>query len=48
MSDITVQRAPKDDRTLPVYAEALASGYGAQDTGAVCAVLEHKAGVKRS
>ena len=22
MSDITVQRAPKDDRTLPVYAEA--------------------------
>ena len=38
---------PTFDATLPVYAEALAAGYGAQDTGAVCAVLEHKAGVKR-
>jgi L-threonate 2-dehydrogenase len=39
---------PTFDATLPVYAEALAAGYGAQDTGAVCAVLEHKAGVKRA
>ncbi len=38
---------PTFDATLPVYAEALAAGYGAQDTGAVCAVLEQKAGVKR-
>jgi len=38
---------PTFDATLPVYAAALAAGYGAQDTGAVCAVLEHKAGVKR-
>jgi 3-hydroxyisobutyrate dehydrogenase-like beta-hydroxyacid dehydrogenase len=39
---------PTFDATLPVYADALAAGYGAQDTGAVCAVLEHKAGVKRA
>jgi 3-hydroxyisobutyrate dehydrogenase-like beta-hydroxyacid dehydrogenase len=38
---------PTFDATLPVYAEALAAGHGAQDTAAVCAVLEHKAGVKR-
>jgi putative dehydrogenase len=38
---------PTFDATLPIYAEALAAGYGAQDTGAVCAVLEQKAGVKR-
>jgi putative dehydrogenase len=38
---------PTFDATLPVYAETLAAGYGAQDTGAVCAVLEEKAGVKR-
>jgi 3-hydroxyisobutyrate dehydrogenase-like beta-hydroxyacid dehydrogenase len=38
---------PTFDATLPVYAEALAAGYGPQDTGAVCAVLEQKAGVKR-
>jgi 3-hydroxyisobutyrate dehydrogenase-like beta-hydroxyacid dehydrogenase len=39
---------PTFDATLPVYAEALAAGYGAQDTGVVCAVLEQKAGVKRN
>ncbi len=39
---------PTFDATLPVYAETLAAGYGAQDTGAVCAVLEKKAGVKRA
>jgi len=38
---------PTFDATLPVYAETLAAGHGAQDTGAVCAVLEKKAGVKR-
>jgi putative dehydrogenase len=38
---------PTFDATLPVYAAALAAGYGAQDTGAVCAVLEEKAGIKR-
>jgi 3-hydroxyisobutyrate dehydrogenase-like beta-hydroxyacid dehydrogenase len=38
---------PTFDATLPVYAEALAAGHGAQDTGVVCAVLEEKAGVKR-
>ena len=38
---------PTFDATLPVYAEALAAGHGAQDTAAVCAVLEDKAGVKR-
>jgi len=39
---------PTFDATLPVYAAALAAGYGAQDTGAVCAVLEQQAGVKRA
>jgi len=39
---------PTFDATLPVYAAALAAGYGAQDTGSVCAVLEEKAGVKRA
>ena len=38
---------PTFDATLPVYADALAAGYSAQDTGVVCAVLEQKAGVKR-
>jgi 3-hydroxyisobutyrate dehydrogenase-like beta-hydroxyacid dehydrogenase len=32
----------------PVYAAALAGGHGAQDTAAVCAVLEVGAGLKRS
>ena len=31
----------------PVYAAALAGGHGAQDTAAVCAVLEAEAGLKR-
>jgi putative dehydrogenase len=31
----------------PIYAAALASGYGEQDTAATCAVLEGLAGVKR-
>ena len=39
---------PTFDATLPVYAAALAAGHGAHDTAAVCAVLEEKAGVKRS
>jgi L-threonate 2-dehydrogenase len=38
---------PTFDATLPLYAEALAEGFGAQDTAAVCAVLEKKAGVRR-
>jgi L-threonate 2-dehydrogenase len=38
---------PTFDATLPVYAAAIAAGFGAQDTGVVCAVLEQKAGVKR-
>jgi 3-hydroxyisobutyrate dehydrogenase-like beta-hydroxyacid dehydrogenase len=33
--------------TLPVYAAALKSGHGEDDTAAVCAVLEAKAKVKR-
>jgi len=33
--------------TKPVYAAALASGHGAHDTAAVCAVLERKARVRR-
>jgi putative dehydrogenase len=31
----------------PIYRAALSTGYGDQDTGAVCAVLEAMAGVKR-
>jgi putative dehydrogenase len=38
---------PTFNATLPVYAAALAAGYGAHDTAAVCAVLEEKAGMKR-
>ena len=30
-----------------IYRAALSTGYGEQDTAAVCAVLEHMAGVKR-
>jgi 3-hydroxyisobutyrate dehydrogenase-like beta-hydroxyacid dehydrogenase len=33
--------------TLPVYAAALKSGHANDDTAAVCAVLESKAGIKR-
>ena len=39
---------PTFSATLPVYAAALAAGHGAQDTAAVCAVLEQQAGVKRA
>jgi len=38
---------PMFNATLPVYTEALASGYGAQDTAAVCAILVAKAGLNR-
>jgi len=38
---------PLFDATKPVYRKAEASGLGAQDTAAVCAVLEKMAGVKR-
>jgi len=34
--------------TKPVYSAALASGLGAQDTAAVCAVLEKKARLRRN
>jgi 3-hydroxyisobutyrate dehydrogenase-like beta-hydroxyacid dehydrogenase len=38
---------PLFSATLPVYAAALKSGHGNDDTAAVCTVLEAKAGVKR-
>lgn len=38
---------PLFNATKPVYAQAMKSGLGAQDTGAVCAVLEKQAKVKR-
>ncbi|HEY0223665.1 MAG TPA: NAD(P)-dependent oxidoreductase [Pseudolabrys sp.] len=38
---------PMFDASKPVYLKAQASGYGAQDTAAVCAVLEKMAKVKR-
>ena len=34
--------------TRPIYNAAMASGYAMEDTAAVCAVLEQKAGVKRT
>jgi 3-hydroxyisobutyrate dehydrogenase-like beta-hydroxyacid dehydrogenase len=39
---------PLFNASEPVYAAALAGGHGAQDTAAVCAVLEVGAGLKRS
>ena len=33
--------------TLPVYVAAMKSGHADEDTAAVCAVLEAKAGLKR-
>ena len=39
---------PLFSATLPVYAAALKSGHANDDTAAVCAVLEAKAGIKRS
>lgn len=38
---------PLFNATLPVYAAALKSGHANDDTAAVCAVLEAKAGIKR-
>ena len=38
---------PLFSATLPVYAAALKAGHAEDDTAAVCAVLEAKAGVKR-
>ncbi len=38
---------PMFDATKPVYIKAMKSGFGAQDTAAVCAVLEKMAKVKR-
>jgi len=38
---------PLFSATLPIYAAAMAMGYGEQDTAATCAVLEAMAGVKR-
>ena len=38
---------PLFSATLPIYAAAMATGYGEQDTAATCAVLEAMAGVKR-
>ena len=38
---------PLFDATKPVYVKAQKSGYGAQDTAAVCAVLEKMGKVKR-
>jgi L-threonate 2-dehydrogenase len=38
---------PVFDATLPLYTAAKSMGYGAQDTGSVCAVLERMAGLER-
>jgi 3-hydroxyisobutyrate dehydrogenase-like beta-hydroxyacid dehydrogenase len=38
---------PMFNASKPVYLKAMKSGFGAQDTAAVCAVLEKMAGVKR-
>lgn len=38
---------PLFSATLPVYASAMSTGYAEKDTGAVCAVLEKWAGVRR-
>ncbi len=38
---------PMFDASVPVYVKAMKSGHAAQDTAAVCAVLEKMAGVKR-
>jgi hypothetical protein len=39
---------PLFSATLPIYAAAMATGHGAEDTAAVCAVLENMAGVERA
>jgi len=38
---------PLFSATLPIYAAAMSNGHGADDTAAVCAVLEAMAGVTR-
>jgi 3-hydroxyisobutyrate dehydrogenase-like beta-hydroxyacid dehydrogenase len=38
---------PLFSATLPIYAAALSSGHGEEDTAATCAVLEAMAGLKR-
>lgn len=38
---------PMFDATVPIYAAAMKSGHAEEDTAAVCAVLEAKAGVRR-
>jgi 3-hydroxyisobutyrate dehydrogenase-like beta-hydroxyacid dehydrogenase len=38
---------PLFSATLPVYAAAMSTGHADEDTGAVCAVLEKMAGVRR-
>jgi 3-hydroxyisobutyrate dehydrogenase-like beta-hydroxyacid dehydrogenase len=38
---------PLFNATEPIYAAAMSTGHGAEDTAAVCAVLEAMAGVKR-
>ena len=38
---------PMFNATVPIYQAALASGHGDEDTAAVCAVLEERAGVTR-
>jgi 3-hydroxyisobutyrate dehydrogenase-like beta-hydroxyacid dehydrogenase len=40
-------QTPLFDATVPVYAAALEQGLGAEDTAAVCAVLEKMSGIKR-
>jgi 3-hydroxyisobutyrate dehydrogenase-like beta-hydroxyacid dehydrogenase len=40
-------KTPLFDATKPIYAKAEKAGLGAQDTAAVCAVLEKMAKVKR-
>ena len=40
-------QTPLFDATAPIYEAAMAQGLGAQDTAAVCAVLEKLAGIKR-
>jgi 3-hydroxyisobutyrate dehydrogenase-like beta-hydroxyacid dehydrogenase len=40
-------QTPLFDATAPIYEAAMAQGLGAQDTAAVCAVLEKMAGIKR-
>jgi len=39
---------PMFDASSKIYAQALKAGHGAEDTAAVCAVLERMAGVKRN